>query len=78
MAKKIKSVSKVFNSKDDYADLVELFELEDVADEDIARDMNVELRTVRQIKEELMEEDLKDSPSLFFKSLTQRKKPGRI
>ncbi len=53
---------------DEYTDLVELFELADVNDEDIARDMNVDIQTVKKIKDEWESEEVKDSPSVFFKT----------
>ncbi len=63
--------SSKFN--EEYNDFAELFELADINDEDIARDMNVDIQTVKSIKYEWEYEDAKDSPSLLF---NRKRKPG--
>lgn len=69
---KLKSVKRHLNNEE-YNDFAELFELADINDEDIARDMNVDIQTVKSIKYEWEYEDAKDSPSLLF---NRKRKPG--
>ena len=69
---KFKSVKRHLNNEE-YNDFAELFELADINDEDIARDMNVDIQTVKSIKYEWEYEDAKDSPSLLF---NRKRKPG--
>ena len=56
------------DSSADYSDILELFEQEDVLDDDIARDMNVDIKTVLSFRQELQDEEAIASPSLFFKT----------
>lgn len=64
-----------WDSNADYSDILELFEQEDVLDEDIARDMNMDVQAVSSLRREMQDEEAIDSPSLFFK--TQGKKTSR-
>lgn len=66
--RKNRRVRSINPDSSDYQDFVDLFEEEDVMDEDIARDMNVDIETVRSIKQELQDEERSDGPSAFFKT----------
>jgi hypothetical protein len=70
---KVKSVKRHLVWCQEYTDFAELFELADVNDDDIARDMNVDIQTVKSIKYEWEYEEAKDSPSLLF---NRKRKPG--
>jgi hypothetical protein len=65
---KVKRIKGKLYGSQEYTDFVELFELADVNDDDIARDMNVDIQTVKRIKDEWENEEVKDSPSVFFKT----------
>lgn len=65
MKKKNKPPRLIFRSEELLSDYLELFE-EGVTDEDIARDMNVNIETVRSIRNELDDED-KNPKWIFFK-----------
>jgi hypothetical protein len=55
-------------SEADYSDLLELFEREDVTDEDIARDMKIDIKTVWSLRKEFLEEEMLDGPSTLFRN----------
>jgi len=61
----------------DFSEVVELLEDEDVMDEDIARDMNLNLDTVRSLKKDLEEENI-ESPSVFFKAYKVNKSRRKV
>jgi len=61
----IKSLNKAIC---DYQDFAELLEEEDVMDEDIARDMNIDVETVKSMKQEMQDEEAANRPSVFFKA----------
>jgi hypothetical protein len=77
MVKKNRLAKGLNSGTDDYQDFVELFE-EDVMDEEIARDMNIDIETVRSIKKELQDEEVADGPSLFFKTSKSKKNRRQI
>lgn len=72
MVKKNRLTKSLNPGTDDYQDFVELFE-EDVMDEEIARDMNIDIETVRSIKKDLQDEEAADGPSVFFKTSKNKK-----
>lgn len=51
----------------DFNEVVDMLEDEDINEEDIARETNLDLETVRSLRKDL-EEDVIDSPSVFFKT----------
>jgi 1,2-phenylacetyl-CoA epoxidase catalytic subunit len=57
MAKKIKSIKALFNSNENYADILDLFDQDDIADEDIAQYANMDIDTVKSIKQEWINEE---------------------
>ena len=50
MADRVKSIKELFNSNDDYADILDMFDEENMFDEDIARDAKIGIDTVKSIK----------------------------
>ena len=58
MVKKTKSIKVLFNSKENYADILDLFDQDDIADEDIAQYANMDIDTVKSIKREVNEETI--------------------
>lgn len=73
MSKKNRLVKNLNPGISDYQDFVDLLEEEDVMDEDIARDMNVDIETVRSIKQEMQDEETANGPSVFFKTPRTKK-----
>ncbi|KXG78205.1 hypothetical protein AN618_05970 [Fervidicola ferrireducens] len=65
MKKKNKHPRLIFRPEEAFSDYLELFE-EGVTDEDIARDMKVNVETVKSIRNELDDED-KNPKWIFFK-----------
>lgn len=62
-----------YPAAEDYQDYFELFE-EDVMDEEIARDMHVDIETVQSIKKDFKDEEMVEGPSVFFKATSNKKK----
>lgn len=56
MAKKIRSIKELFNSNDNYTDILDLFDEDDITDEDIAHYANIDIDTVKNIKREWVNE----------------------
>lgn len=67
MAKKIRSIKVLFNSNENYADILDLFDQDDIADEDIAQYADIDINTVKSIKREWVNEE----------SLNPLKNPGK-
>lgn len=65
MKKKNKLPRLIFRPEEAFSDYLELFE-EGITDEDIARDMKVNVETVKSIRNELDDED-KNPKWIFFK-----------
>jgi len=78
MVRKNSLIKNLNHGSGDYQDFVELLEEDDVMDEDIARDMDVDVETVRSMKQEMQDEEAANGPSVFFKASrnkrTRRKK----
>lgn len=67
-SKNTRSFKNLLNPDPDFSDVFELFEDNEVRDEDIARDMNIDVEIVRRIKREWHYEDMPNSLSAFFKN----------
>lgn len=67
MAKKIRSIKVLFNSNENYTDILDLFDQDDIADEDIAQYADIDIDTVKSIKREWVNEE----------SLNPLKNPGK-
>ena len=67
MAKKIRSIKVLFNSNENYTDILDLFDQDDIADEDIAQYADIDIDTVKSIKRERVNEE----------SLNPLKNPGK-
>jgi hypothetical protein len=70
--KKKPSIKKFLNPDSNFSEVVDLLEDEDIEDEDIARDMNLDLETVRSLKQDI-DEDILDGPSALFKAFKIKK-----
>jgi hypothetical protein len=57
MAEKIKSMKVLFNSNENYADILDLFDQYDIDDEDIAHYANIDIDTVERIKREWVDDE---------------------
>jgi len=76
--KKRNSLKNLLNPfPSDFSEVADLLEDEDVLDEDIARDLNIDLETVRSLKKDLEEENI-DNPSAFFKAYKTNKSRRKI
>ena len=57
MAEKIKSMKVLFNSNENYADILDLFDQDDIDDEDIAHYANIDIDRVESIKREWVDDE---------------------
>jgi len=58
MARKIKSIKKMLNFDDSYADILDIISQDDeISDEDIALYANMDIDTVKRIREKWVNED---------------------
>lgn len=55
--KKIRNSNEIFNFRENYADILDLFSQDDITDEDIAQYANIDLDTVRSIKRRWINEE---------------------
>jgi 1,2-phenylacetyl-CoA epoxidase catalytic subunit len=65
MADRVKSIKELFNSNDDYADILDMFDEENMFDEDIARDAKIGIDTVKSIKKSWIDKDSSYLQSIF-------------
>ncbi len=77
MVKKTKSIKVLFNSKENYADILDLFDQDDIADEDIAQYANMDIDTVKSIKREWVNEETINPLKIPAKALKAGIEQGR-
>lgn len=76
MVRKTRIIKNFNMDTSDISDFADLLEEEDIRDEDIARDMNLDVETVKSMKQDLRDEEV-DGPSVFFKTSRHTKKARR-
>lgn len=76
MVRKTRIIKNFNMDTSDISDFADLLEEEDIRDEDIARDMNLDVETVKRMKQDLRDEEV-DGPSVFFKTSRHTKKARR-